>query len=103
MKHKEWLKIWIEDYIKPQLKIQTVKKHESIVRLHIMPILGEDEIMDLSAIKLQKFVSNRVSFGLKSSTVNVIITILKMSLKTAVDVDVIRYQYSDKIKRPKLI
>ncbi len=68
-----------------------------------MPTLGDDELMDLSAIKLQKFVSNLVSFGLKSSTVNVIITILKMSLKTAVDVDVIRYQYSDKIKRPKLI
>ena len=103
MKYKNWLNIWINDYIKPQLKRQTLKKYESIVRLHISPFLGEFELADLSAIELQKFVGNRIEKGLKSSTVNVIITVLKMSLKAAVETEVVEKQYSNKIRRPKLI
>ena len=41
--------------------------------------------------------------GLKSSIVNAIITVLKMSLKSAVETEVVEKQYSDKIRRPKLI
>ena len=103
MKYKDWLNVWINNYIKPQLKRQTFKKYESIVRLHIMPFLGEYELIDLSAIELQKFVGDRIEKGLKSSTVNAIITVLKMSLKAAVETEVVEKQYSDKIRRPKLI
>ena len=74
-----------------------------LVRLHIMPFLGEYELIDLSAIELQKFVGDRIEKGLKSSTVNAIITVLKMSLKSAVETEVVEKQYSDKIRRPKLI
>ena len=68
-----------------------------------MPFLGEYELIDLSAIELQKFVGDRIEKGLKSSTVNAIITVLKMSLKSAVETEVVEKQYSDKIRRPKLI
>lgn len=109
MKYKKWLKIWIENYIKPNVKQKTNYTYLKIIENHIIPTLGNYELDDLSPIILQSFVTDllnkgnlKTEKGLATSTVNLIITIIKNSLKMAFMIELIKENIASKIKRPKI-
>ena len=100
MKYKEWLDEWLAVCVKPTAKERTYEKYERICRRHLTPELGEYEMEMLSASVLQRFVAGIVA-SLSPNTINVIISVLKKSLKQAVIYGVAERQYSDGIIRPK--
>ena len=102
MKYKDWLNDWLTLYVKPTVKIRTYEKYSRLVALHISPQLGDLELIDLTAITLQKFVVGLSEKGLSPSTVNAIITVMQKSLKTAIMVGVADKQFSGGIRRPKM-
>ncbi len=108
MKYKEWLKEWLENYVKPSSKIRTLKAYTHIVEKHIAADLGECELESLTPIAIQRFVTTLTQCGniitgrgLAANTVNSIITVLKASLKLAYELDLSKTDLSNKIKRPK--
>ena len=110
MKYQDWLNEWMENYIMPSSKQRTHTRYGEIVRLHIVPQLGEYEMSDLSPLVLQKFVTELLSNGnlqtgegLSANSVNGIITVLQNSLKLAYTLGIISEYNADKIKRPKAI
>lgn len=44
MKYREWLKIWLENYIKPCVRERTYMRYEQIIRIHIEPKIGDLQI-----------------------------------------------------------
>lgn len=100
MLYKEWLSEWLAVCVRPTAKARTYEKYERICRKYLAPKLGEYEIEMLSAGVLQRFVAGRVA-ALSPNTVNVIISVLKKSLKQAVLYSVAERQYSDGVIRPK--
>lgn len=110
MKYQEWLSIWLEQYIAPSCKHKTKEKYESIVRLHIVPHLGEYELDNLSPLIMQQFVTNllqngnlRTGKGMVPNSVNAVITVIQNSLRTAYNLGFVSDYNADKIKRPKII
>lgn len=108
MKYKEWLEIWLDDYVVPYCKFRTCERYRQIVRNHILPKLGECEIKRLTLDKLQHFVrdlmdggSLKSSGGLSSNTVNGIISVVQNSLKTAHTLGVVNDYIAGGIIRPK--
>ena len=101
MKYKDWLNEWLAMCVKSTAKERTYEKYERICRRHLTPKLGEYEMEMLSASVLQLFVAGMIA-SLSPNTVNVIISVLKKSLKQAVIYGVAERQYSDGIIRPKL-
>ncbi len=108
MKYQDWLNEWMENYIMPSSKQRTYTRYEEIVRLHIVPQLGEYEMSDLSPLVLQKYVTEllnngnlQTGEGLSANSVNGIITVLQNSLKLAYTLGIISEYNADKIKRPK--
>ncbi len=109
MKYKEWLAIWLDNYVKPSAKVRTIESYERIIQKQISGSLGETELSGITAIDIQLFVTellksgNRATKkGLAASSVNTIITVIQSSLKTAVTLGYIPKNIAEGIKRPKI-
>ncbi len=109
MKYQDWLNEWMENYIIPSSKQRTYTKYGEILKLHIVPQLGEYEMAELSPLILQKYVTEllkkgnlQTGNGLSANSVNGIITVIQSSLKLAYTVGIVNEYTADKIKRPKV-
>ena len=90
MTYKNWLNEWLIHYIKPSAKERTYIRYEQLIRTHIAPKIGGNDVNNLSPIILQSFVTDLLSSGndktgkgLSANTVNAIISVLQNSLRTA--------------------
>lgn len=101
MLYKDWLNEWLDYYVQPRTKKRTYEKYQKQINKHVLPVLGEYNMDDLTAVTLQKFVATLIDKGLSANTVNGVITLLKTSLQRAVSVGVAQRQCSDFIVRPK--
>lgn len=109
MKYEEWLWVWLENYVKPSAKQRTYDIYLQMIEKRIIPKLGNYELYDLTPIVLQTFVTEllnngntKTHSGLAVSTVNLIITVIQNSLKTAFMLGKIDEYTANKIKHPKL-
>ena len=109
MEYKEWLEVWLENYVKPSAKMRTIESYERIIKKQISGSLGEKELDVLTAMDIQLFVTqllksgNRVTKkGLAASSVNTSITVIQSSLKTAVMLGYMTKNIAKGIKRPKI-
>lgn len=109
MLYKEWLNEWLNHYIKTSTKMRTFTRYTELTKLHIIPYLGDIDIIKISPITCQKYISFLLSSGnlktkegLSSNMVNIIITIIQSSLNTAYSLGIINQYNFDKIKRPKI-
>ena len=110
MKYKEWMDVWLRNYVKMSTKRRTYEHYEDTARLHILPLIGEYEMDELSPLLLQKYVNfllesdNKMTHkGLSPSTVNVIITIIKESLRSAALLGYKKNIDLDNLRRPQCI
>ncbi len=99
MKYKNWLNEWLSVCVKPTLKQRTYERYEYICHRKLSA-LGEYELEKLTAPVLQAFVANLTS-RLSPSTVNIIVSVLKNSLKKAVALGVAQQEYTGGISRPR--
>ena len=63
MKLNEWLEIWLNKYAKHTVKLSTSIKYTEICEKHIIPMLGEYELQDLTASVLQDFAVYKLEHG----------------------------------------
>lgn len=109
MYYKIWLKIWLENYINPTVKLRTYENYKQTTERKIIPALGDYEVSSLTPLIIQRFITDLLvngnsstGHGLSNNTVNLIITIIQSSLKTAFLLGEIKEYFGDKLKRPKL-
>ena len=108
MVYKDWLVEWLEIYIRPSLKDKTYTQYSDIVRLHLIPKLGDYELTDLTPLIVQRFITDKLEFGnlkngkgLSPNTVNGIIAVIQSSLEMAYVLGLIQQYEMNKLKRPK--
>ena len=108
MKYKEWLQEWLKNYVRISAKQRTVSRYTEIANDHLIPSLGEYELQSLSPMILQKYISEllecgnlKTGYGLSSSSVNSIITVIQSSLNVAFNLGFMAERVGDKLKRPK--
>lgn len=109
MKYKNWLNIWLENYIKPSSKERTYIRYGQLIRTHIAPKIGEIDVNNLTPIVLQSFVTEllntgngKTGKGLSANTVNAVISLIQNSLRTAHLLGYAKEYTANMIKRPKL-
>ena len=90
MNYKEWLMMWLENYVKPTHKIRTYDLYKQAVEKKIVPYLGDYDMDELTPIVVQRYVADmlengnsRTGKGLSSNSVNGIISVVQNSLQTA--------------------
>ncbi len=109
MKFKDWLNIWLENYVKPGAKARTAECYSHIITKLIDDEIGEIELENLTALHIQEFVTRllnrgnmRTRLGLAPSTVNTVITVIQSSLKPAVALGYIKKDAVTGVRRPKI-
>jgi integrase len=110
MLYKDWLKEWLENYIKPRCKMRTFERYKLIVDKHIIKNLGAYELNDITIFLLQNYISQlsingniKTGQGLSGNSVNTIISVLQSSLKVAKLLSYSSNYIADKSVRPKVI
>ena len=108
MKYKVWLQEWLELYEKQTVKPRTYKQYSDIIYKRLIPVLGDYEMEEITAIVLQKYIvelsqkgNTKTGKGLASNSVNSIILVIHSSLSMAYILGLSKSIYVDKIKRPK--
>lgn len=108
MKYIEWLRFWLDNYIKPSTKERTYIRYEQIIYTHIAPKIGNKKINELTPVSLQSLVTDllnsgnmKTGKGLSSNFVNMVISVIQNSLKTAHLVGIANEYVASKIKRPR--
>ncbi len=109
MNYTQWLSEWQKSYVRTTVKQKTFNDYSSLIKNHIVPRLGRYELDQLTPLLLQKFVSELTESGnlkngkgLSASTVKIIISVLRSSLRTAYSVGMCREYTADRIITPRL-
>lgn len=101
MLYKEWLEKWLRLYVRSATKDRTYGKYLRQTEKYILPALGEYDMEELTAVRLQEFSIGLAKNGLSASTAGGVLFVLKSSLKKAVALGLTDKQFSDAIVRPK--
>lgn len=109
MKYIDWLIQWLENYIRPSVKVRTYERYKLIIEQHIKDKIGGMELDALSPLVLQSFITEllqngnrKTGKGLSANSVNAVISVIQSSLKTAHLLGLTTEYTADKLKRPKL-
>lgn len=101
MKLKDWISKWIDVYVKNYVRKSTYVKYRQIIDCYILPHIGD---MDLELIKsdvirrllIVELYENK---GLSTSSVNIVLSVLKSSFDEATNEDIIHKNPCNSIKR----
>ena len=109
MLYKEWLSEWLENYVKTSVKERTYGKYADIIRIRLIPALGDYELNDLPPFIVQRYITELLHHGnlkngegLSANTVNLIIAVIQSSMETAHSIGLTDEYKMDKIKRPRM-
>jgi integrase len=112
---QEWLKTWLEDYKKRELKESTWESYKSLIEDHINPDLGMVKLSKLRTNDIQRFYNEKLNngrkrkiekdgeeiSGLSTRTVKYIHTVLSGALKQAVKEGIIPVNPADATTQPR--
>lgn len=108
MQYSIWLEEWLTHCVKPTIKQRTCEFYRNTITKHIVPILGDFEMTDLSPLVIQKLIADlllkgnlRTGKGLSPSYVKTILSVIQSSLKAAQLFGHLDSYSADKIKRPR--
>ncbi len=109
MNYREWSESYLLYYVQPTSKSRTYEQYAYLIQKHILPYIGEKELCDITALELQRVISqllragNLISGkGLASSTVNTIVTVLRGSFREARAAGEIAVDPSTELRRPSV-
>jgi integrase len=98
---EQFLMLWLEDVQKPSVRSRSYERYEEIVRLHLVPAIGQHPLQKLSPQHLQAFYKQKQEAGLSPTTVNGFHTLLHKALETAVRWNLIARNPCDLVSPPQ--
>lgn len=108
MKVKEWLPVWLENYVKPTAKEKSYTRYSEVVTHHLISRIGELEMSEVTPLTLQQMVTElsahgnlRTGGGVSANTVNAFVTVIQDALQMAYRLGYLPKYTADKVKRPK--
>ena len=97
----DWLPTWLNTYKKNNIKPRTYEQYEGIIRLYLIPNLGEVRLVDLNETMVQRLYNKLYERGLSARTVRLTNVVLKSALKKAVKLGLIIRNICENIDLPK--
>jgi integrase len=87
--------------IKPSLREGTWRRYEQYVRLHVIPTLGRTSLTGLTPQHLQRLYSERLAWGLSSTSVHHLHAALHKALDQAVRWNLLQRNVADLVDPPR--
>lgn len=102
LKTGEFLRLWLEDVVKPNKGHRTYATHRQQVETHIAPILGRLKLKDLRKVHIDRLYREKLDSGLAPSTVRRVHAVLHAALEEAVRGDLILRNPAAHANKPKV-
>ena len=99
---EEWMQKWMDEYMLFSIREQTWKSYESVIRLYIIPNLGNKKVASLTTSVVQKFYNKLLSEGKSGSLVRDAHLILRQAMDVAVKENIIAKNPTSGAKTPKV-
>lgn len=99
---EEWMQKWMDEYMLFSIREQTWKSYESVIRLYIIPNLGNKKVASLTTSTVQKFYNKLLSEGKSGSLVRDTHLILHQAMDVAVKENLIAKNPTSGTKIPKV-
>jgi integrase len=98
---KQYLEYWLEEVHRQSIRQRTYERYEEIIRLHLVPVLGNHPLQKLAPQHLQSFYSKKLKEGLSATTVTSFHNVLHKALDNAVRWRLIPYNVCDMASPPR--
>ncbi|MBC7340867.1 MAG: site-specific integrase [Clostridia bacterium] len=96
----EWVRIWLDDYKKVELRPTTWELYDGYARNHLIPALGATRLADLRTSDIQKAYAQMYQSGVSARSIRMVQQVLHGALEQAVAERKIPYNPSDKVRLP---
>lgn len=80
----DFLHNWLEESVKPSVRITTYENYSVLTRTHILPALGHVTLQKLTPQQIQHFLNTKLEVGKSTRTVQYLLVLLRRSLGLAV-------------------
>jgi integrase len=97
----EYLGRWLADYAKPNLSPRSFERYEGIVRVYLLPSLGNITLTQLKAEHIQKHYAAMLNDGLSALTVRYHHTVIHKALQTAMKWGLLNHNAADGVDVPR--
>src|SRR5215469_2154060 len=99
---RTYLEHWLEQVYKPTVKQLSYQQYRSIVRNHLVPVLGNVSLQKLTAEKIQALYTRRLNEGLAPRTIVLIHAVLHSALENAVKWGLVSRNVAKLVSLPRI-
>jgi len=93
---------WFKDIMRHQIAPSTFSNYQTVVRMHILPILGRKKLAELTVSDVDKLLSLKTDSGLSPSTVRRIRAVLAQCLDQAIRWELVHRNVATLSRSPKM-
>lgn len=93
---------WLSTWAVVKLKASAYREYESLIRIHLVPSIGELPLDEVTAERIQAYVAAKVAAGYSSRSVNNHVIVLRRVLQTAVEWGLLLENPVDMVARPRI-
>ena len=97
----DYLKKWLSEDVKPNVKETTYSGYETNIKKHIIPELGHIKLAELKPIHVHDLYNKKINEGLSPTTILYIHRNLYKALKQAVKLELIYRNVCESVDPPK--
>jgi integrase len=97
----DFSKLWLSSYAESKTKPSTLRSYKDIINKHLVPVMGDYLLTELTTGRLQKYVALRLQ-KVKPKTVINEIVVLKEMFKHAVRWGYLRVSPAEYVERPRV-
>lgn len=108
MTTKKLLTEWLEFYQKEHIKARTYSRYQGLITMHIVPTLGERNILELGRREIQEFLTQQKKDGnmrngekLSATSTNMMLSVLNLAFEYACDMEYIEENPCARVRRTK--
>ena len=94
---------WFDDVMRHQIAPSTFSNYQTVVRMHILPILGRKKLVELTVSDVDKLLSLKTDSGLSPSTVRRIRAVLAQCLDQAIRWELVHRNVATLSRSPKMM
>lgn len=87
---KDFAAEWFQTYVKNNNKPSEVASKETILRVHLLPFFGRMNLEKINNFEVEKYKAKKIAAGLNLKTVNNHLAVLRMSLRCALEWELIK-------------
>jgi integrase len=93
---------WFNDVMRHQIAPSTFSNYQTVVRLHVLPVLGRKKLVELTVNDVDKLLSLKTDGGLSPSTVRRIRAVLAQCLDQAIRWELVHRNVATLSRSPKM-